>query len=180
MEKTTETAASGSRYSNVTKSFNGCLRFLLTEFSFEDFSRAFPKFSGAEQDQLYQLYVQVITSLHETLQDDFRSICLETQVGTILDTVEHHVEQRSLDPLCSQKTNLGHVKHDLLAMEQDEIQSLEQLLNKVEDEKHSIKAQCKLLKKKHEDSSVAPVAMKEIDSLITKYGSHSDEVFEHL
>ncbi|XP_057538637.1 uncharacterized protein LOC130816071 isoform X3 [Amaranthus tricolor] len=170
MEKTTETAASGSRYSNVTKSFNGCLRFLLTEFSFEDFSRAFPKFSGAEQDQLYQLYVQ----------DDFRSICLETQVGTILDTVEHHVEQRSLDPLCSQKTNLGHVKHDLLAMEQDEIQSLEQLLNKVEDEKHSIKAQCKLLKKKHEDSSVAPVAMKEIDSLITKYGSHSDEVFEHL
>ena len=29
------------------------------------------------------------------------------------------------------RTNLGHVKHDLLAMEQDEIQSLEQLLNKV-------------------------------------------------
>lgn len=35
MGKTTETAASGSRYSNLTKSFNGCLRFLLTEFSFE-------------------------------------------------------------------------------------------------------------------------------------------------
>ncbi|KMT03807.1 hypothetical protein BVRB_8g189510 [Beta vulgaris subsp. vulgaris] len=176
MEKAAETVFHGSKHSNLNKSFGQCLRFLLTAFPFEDFSKAFPRFTGAEQQRLYQLYVQVITSLHENLQDEFESICHETQVGTILDTVEHFVEQQSLDPLCSQKTNLAQLKHDLLASKKNEVRSLEEILDKVEDQKHSIKARIKVLKKKNEDPSVTAEAAEKLRCAIANFGSYSDEV----
>lgn len=178
MENSVETAIPGTRHSNLKKSFRRCLGFLLTAFPFEDFSRAFPRFTGAEQDRLYQLYVQVISSLHENIQDDFDTVCHETQVGTTLDTIERLVEQQSLDPLFSKKTNLVHLKHELLATKENEVQLLESLLDKVEDQKHQIKAQIKLLKKKREESedTLGPSEVVEkLRSTMVKYGSYNDD-----
>ncbi|XP_021744702.1 uncharacterized protein LOC110710681 [Chenopodium quinoa] len=178
MEKSVETAIPGTRHSNLKKSFKHCLGFLLTAFPFEDFCRAFPRFTGAEHDRLYQRYIQVITSLHEYMQDEFDLICHETQVGTTLDTVEHLVEQQNLDPLFSKKTNLVHLKHDLLATKENEVQALEELLDKVEDQKHKVKAQIKLLKKKHEasdDTSGPTETIEKLRSMMVSYGSYCDK-----
>lgn len=175
MEKVNETAHPGAKHLNLKKSFRQAVRSLLTAFPFEDFPKAFPRFTGAEQECLYHLYIQVITSLHENMQDEFHSLCDETQVGTILDTVEHLVEQQSLDPLSSDKTNVGHLKHDLLAIKQNEIHLLESLLQKVEDQKHSTKARIKLLRNKNEDMSGSGEAVRKLRSMMEKYGSYSHE-----
>ncbi|KAK7835084.1 hypothetical protein CFP56_023853 [Quercus suber] len=70
----------GTRSWDMKKSFNLALRPLLTACS-----------------------NQVLTSLHESIEDEFESLCLETQVGAALDTVEQLVEEQSLDPLFSDK-----------------------------------------------------------------------------
>ncbi|KNA17172.1 hypothetical protein SOVF_082560 isoform A [Spinacia oleracea] len=173
-----ETVIPGVRHSNLKTSFRQCLGFLLTAFPFEDFAKAFPRYTGAEQDLLYQLYVQVITSLHENMQEEFNVVCHATQVGTTLDTVEHLVEQQSLDPLFSKKTNLFHLKHDVLATKENEVRLLQGLLDKVDDQKHTTKARIKLLKKKHaesEDTSGLTATLEKIRSMMVKYGGDIDE-----
>ncbi|XP_043817136.1 uncharacterized protein LOC110623994 isoform X4 [Manihot esculenta] len=93
----------GSRYSDFTKSFKLAIRSLLTSCSKEEFIKAFSNFSSAEQESLHRLFVQVITSLHKMIEDEFESLSLETLVGTTLDTVDQLVEEQSLDPLFSNK-----------------------------------------------------------------------------
>ncbi|KAJ0043390.1 hypothetical protein Pint_19464 [Pistacia integerrima] len=95
----------GSRQSDLNKSFKLAIRSLLTTCSKEEFSKAFNNFTASEQDSLHRLFIQfqVITSLHENIEDEFQSLCLETQVGNTLDTVEQLVEEKGLDPLSSDK-----------------------------------------------------------------------------
>ncbi|XP_074270573.1 uncharacterized protein LOC141594442 [Silene latifolia] len=173
MEKEGKTVPHGLNRLELMKSFRLCVRSLLTAFPFEDLSKAFPNFSKAEQDRLYQLYIQIITALHENMQDEFDSLCQKTQVGTILDTVEDLVEQQSLDPLFSQKTNIKFVKQDLLAAKKNEILLLQELLDKVEDEKHSIKARIKLLKKTHKETSMTTDAVEKLSSMMANYSSYN-------
>lgn len=177
MEKSLEASAPpGSKHLNLKKSFRQGVRSLLTAFPFEDFSKAFPRFTGAEQGRLYELYIQVITSLHENMQDEFDSLCHETQVATILDKVEQLVEQQNLDPLFSEKTNLDHVKCDLLAAKKNEIQLLEGLLEKVEEQKLHTKARIKLLKKKSEGASDSGTAdtLEKFRSAMINYGNYGE------
>ncbi|KAL9242612.1 hypothetical protein vseg_016598 [Gypsophila vaccaria] len=169
MEKAAETAAVGSEEMKLKKSFRESVGCLLNAFSFEDFSTAFPKFTGAQQEHLYRLYVQIITSLHDSMQDEFDFLCHETKVGTIMDTVALFVEQQKLDPLFSQKTNLEHVKHDLLSMKKNEIFLLQDLLEKAENQKHSLKAQIKLVRKTREETSVTTDAVEKLRSMMVKY-----------
>ncbi|XP_065617087.1 uncharacterized protein LOC111993048 [Quercus suber] len=93
----------GTRSWDMKKSFNLALRPLLTACSNQGFCSAFPNFSTEEQKHLHRLFLQVLTSLHESIEDEFESLCLETQVGAALDTVEQLVEEQSLDPLFSDK-----------------------------------------------------------------------------
>ncbi|GMN70768.1 hypothetical protein TIFTF001_055071, partial [Ficus carica] len=44
---------------------------------------------------------QVASSLHGNIEEELESLCIETQVGTALDTVEQLVEEQALDPLHS-------------------------------------------------------------------------------
>ncbi|KAH9607512.1 hypothetical protein KSS87_017442 [Heliosperma pusillum] len=163
MEKAEEIVPRGLKRLNLIKSFRQSVRSLLTAFPFEDFSKAFPNFSEAQQDRLYQLYIQ----------DEFETLCQETQVGTILDTVEHFVEQQRLDPLSSQKTNIKQVKDDLLTTKKNEIFFLQDLLDKAEDEKHRIKARISLLKETHEETSVTTDAFEKLQSMMANHSSYN-------
>ncbi|KAK9716028.1 hypothetical protein RND81_06G206900 [Saponaria officinalis] len=176
MEKGVEMAPHGLKQLKLKKSFMQGVRSLLTAFPFEDFSKAFPNFTSAQHERLYQLYIQTITSLHENMQDEFDSLCHGTQVGTILETVENFVEQQSLDPLFSQKTNLKHVKEDLLAMKKNEIRLLQDLLDKAEDEKHSIKARIKLLRKTQDETSGTIDAVEKFKSMMANHVNYNTSV----
>uniref|UniRef100_A0A2N9HA23 Uncharacterized protein n=1 Tax=Fagus sylvatica TaxID=28930 RepID=A0A2N9HA23_FAGSY len=67
--------------SDLKKSFHLALRPLLTACSNQELCKAFPMFSNAEQQHLHRLFLQVLTSLHENIEDEFQSLCLQTQIG---------------------------------------------------------------------------------------------------
>ncbi|KAK1353405.1 putative polyamine-modulated factor 1/Kinetochore protein NNF1 [Heracleum sosnowskyi] len=168
MEKRSEIS---SRKSNLKKAFKLALRSLLTTPSLEpqEFSKAFPEFTSAEQARLHQLFIQVITSLHGNIEVDFESVCDETQAGTILDMVEQIVEEQSLDPLFSDKTNVGDVGHSLSAMKKNEIQHLTNLLEKAEEEKRIIGARIELLKSEKQDLSGSTDSIEKVKTQILNY-----------
>ncbi|XP_031271952.1 uncharacterized protein LOC116130344 isoform X2 [Pistacia vera] len=143
----------GSRQSDLNKSFKLAIRSLLTTCSKQEFSKAFNNFTASEQDSLHRLFIQVITSLHENIEDEFQSLCLETQVGNTLDTVEQLVEEKSLDPLSSDKTNIMDVTCDLSTAKKNEIQYLMRMLERVEEQNHLTQARVEQLRKRTQDVS---------------------------
>ncbi|GAB2272844.1 hypothetical protein Dimus_007663 [Dionaea muscipula] len=163
MEQPSQVSAPGSRYLNLKKSFKLAARSLLTACSSkEDFFKAFPRFTTIEQERLYGLFIQVITSLHANVEDEFESLCHEMQVRTVLDTVEQIVEERNLDPLFLDKTNVGEVKNDLLAAKKNEILFLEGLLKEVEGQNQRVRARFELFEKKAEENARAAEAAKKL------------------
>ncbi|XP_028795910.1 uncharacterized protein LOC114751406 isoform X2 [Neltuma alba] len=153
MEKNTELAGSasssagiGSRYFDLKKSFKFAMRSLLTACSKEEFDKAFLRFTTAEKEWLHRLYLQVITSLHENIEAEFESICLETQVGATLDAVEEMVEEQELDPLFSNKSNVMDVVEDLSTANKNEIQQLTRIIKLGEEHNSRIRTQLQLLR----------------------------------
>ncbi|GMJ05983.1 embryo defective 3006, Necessary for Nuclear Function 1 [Hibiscus trionum] len=138
--------AIGKRQSDLKKSFNLAVRSLLTTCSAQEFSKAFPNFTNVERERLHQLFIQVITSLHGNVEDEFESLCQETQVGVALDTVEQHVEEQSLDPLFSERSNVMDAVHSLSSAKKAEINYLRGLLERAEEHNRLIQARVDLLK----------------------------------
>ncbi|KAK6158572.1 hypothetical protein DH2020_005886 [Rehmannia glutinosa] len=189
----------GSRQLNLKKSFNRGLRCLLTACSDEEFRKAFPSFTPAEQERLHRLFIQVISSLHEDIEEEFESIFLETQAGTILDNVEELVEEHNLDPLISKKSNVGETAQSLTEAKKNELNYLTGLLGKsmqrtmslkcdfvdygaadickgsigvtlmAEEQKRKIKARLELLKKEKQDFSGAANLVHELKTRILNY-----------
>ncbi|KAG8645491.1 uncharacterized protein LOC110623994 isoform X2 [Manihot esculenta] len=151
----------GSRYSDFTKSFKLAIRSLLTSCSKEEFIKAFSNFSSAEQESLHRLFVQVITSLHKMIEDEFESLSLETLVGTTLDTVDQLVEEQSLDPLFSNKTNVMDVACNLSIAKKNEIQCLTSILERAEEQNSLIQARLEQLKKRRQN----PTGTADVDKL---------------
>ncbi|KAJ0100073.1 hypothetical protein Patl1_22220 [Pistacia atlantica] len=67
-----------SRQSDLNKSFKLAIHSLLTTCSKQEFGKAFNNFTASEQDCLHLLFIQVINSLHENIEDELQSLCLET------------------------------------------------------------------------------------------------------
>ncbi|KAL6279236.1 hypothetical protein ACE6H2_016117 [Prunus campanulata] len=59
----------GTRHMEMKKSFKFCIRSLLTPCSKQEFRQAFPNFTNAAQERLHRMFIQ----------DEFESVCLETQ-----------------------------------------------------------------------------------------------------
>ncbi|KAK2989927.1 hypothetical protein RJ640_013851 [Escallonia rubra] len=142
-----------------------------------DFFEAFPTFTNSEQERLYRLFLQVITSLRENAQDEFESTCIETQVGSTLDTVEQLVEEQNLDPLFPNKTNIRDTAHSLSAAKKDEIQYLTSILKKAEEQKNINKARIELLKKEGQDFSGAVHVVEKLRTGILNYGTGNSTAF---
>ncbi|XP_015889146.3 uncharacterized protein LOC107423987 isoform X2 [Ziziphus jujuba] len=133
----------GSRNMDLSKSFKLATRSLLTAITKQDICKAFSSFTTAEQDFLHRLFVQ----------NDFETLCHETQVRTALDTIEQLVEEQGLDPLFSDKTNLKDVTFKLLTTKKNEIQYLKNMLELAEEQNHLIRSRLELLKKGKVDVS---------------------------
>ncbi|XP_050265301.1 uncharacterized protein LOC126709216 isoform X2 [Quercus robur] len=144
------TMGMGTRSWDMKKSFNLALRPLLTACSNQGFCSAFPNLSTEEQQHLHRLFLQVLTSLHESIEDEFESLCLETQVGAALDTVEQLVEEQALDPLFSDKTNVMDVAQNLSSAKRSEIQYLTDMLNMEGDGRCQTLGRCRREVKKQE------------------------------
>ncbi|XP_010535940.1 PREDICTED: uncharacterized protein LOC104811080 [Tarenaya hassleriana] len=175
MEKVGDTMGiPGSRQVDLNKSFKLAVRSLLTACSKQDFVKAFSKFSGAEQDRLYGLYIQVIASLYQNIENEFEALCQETQVGAILDTVEQLAEEQSLDPLYTDKTNVMDIAKDLSTAKKQEIQQLTDLLQRAEEHNRLMEARVNLLRKKAQESSGMADAVEKIKSRVLGYCSSNE------
>ncbi|GER56216.1 hypothetical protein STAS_33934 [Striga asiatica] len=161
----------GSRQMNLKKSFNLGLRSLLNACSDEEFREAFPGFTAPERERLHGLFLQVISSLHDNIQEEFESILLQTQAGTVLDTVEELVEEHNLDPLISEKSNVGETAQILSEAKKNEIKDLTGLLEKAEEQKRKLEARYELLKKEKQDFSGAANLVDELRTRISNYNN---------
>ncbi|CAL1386705.1 unnamed protein product [Linum trigynum] len=139
-------AGSSSRESDLMKSFSLAIRSLLTGCSNEDFLKAFSRFSRPEQEWLRRLYIQVITSLHQRIENEFQDLCGQLQVRTILDTVEQLVEEQTLDPFFLDKSNVVDVSSSLSNTKEEEIQYLMGVLQKAEEQNRTTRDHIDLLK----------------------------------
>ncbi|XVE57281.1 hypothetical protein DITRI_Ditri04bG0078900 [Diplodiscus trichospermus] len=162
----------GRRQSDLKKSFNLAIRSLLTTCPKQEFSKAFPNFTSAEQERLHQLFIQVITSLHGNIEEEFESLCLETQVGTALDTVEQLVEEQCIDPLFSDRSNVMEAVHHLSKAKKAEIQYLRGLLERAEEHNRIIQARVELLKNKTQEVSGRTDVVEKLRGGILSYGEH--------
>ncbi|CAN0840505.1 hypothetical protein LINGRAHAP2_LOCUS2840 [Linum grandiflorum] len=142
--------SSSSRESDLNKSFNLAIRSLLTGCSNE---KAFSKFSRKEQLELHKMYIQVITSLHQTVKDEFQSLCSQMQVGTALETMEQLMEEQSLDPMYFDKSNVTDVASSLSNVKEEEIKYLMGVLEKAEEQNRTTRDRIELLKTAKNDVS---------------------------
>ncbi|CAN0840507.1 hypothetical protein LINGRAHAP2_LOCUS2840 [Linum grandiflorum] len=134
--------SSSSRESDLNKSFNLAIRSLLTGCSNEEFQKAFSKFSRKEQLELHKMYIQVITSLHQTVK-----------VGTALETMEQLMEEQSLDPMYFDKSNVTDVASSLSNVKEEEIKYLMGVLEKAEEQNRTTRDRIELLKTAKNDVS---------------------------
>ncbi|XVE99981.1 hypothetical protein REPUB_Repub03eG0246800 [Reevesia pubescens] len=102
----------------------------------------------------------------------FESLCLEMQVGTALDTVEQLVEEQSLDPLFSDKTNVMDAVHNLSTGKKAEIQYLRGLLERAEEHNRVVQAQVDLLKNKTQEVSGTTDVVEKLRGGILSYTEH--------
>ncbi|WOK92716.1 hypothetical protein Cni_G01407 [Canna indica] len=166
-----------SRHSNLRRSFELGIRPVLTAFSKEDVWRAFPTYTDGERERLYLMLVQVIKSLHESIEEEFKSICQETKVGTTLDMIEQLVEEHNLDVLAADKTDIVDIKEKISNVKKDEIQSLTSLLHEIEAQNNVMKACIESLKT-NVDFSTAPDIMEQLRSWNGKFGKHHGSLNE--
>ncbi|MED6147495.1 hypothetical protein PIB30_044540 [Stylosanthes scabra] len=136
----------GHKFSDFKMSFNFALRSLLTSCSNQEFNEAFSSFTDTERELLHPLFLQVVTSLHENIEEEFGSICLRTQVGAALDAVEEVLEERDLDPLFSDRSNIMDVAEDLSAAKKNEIKRLTQMVQLGEEKNQMLRSQLQLLR----------------------------------
>ncbi|KAG2239698.1 hypothetical protein Bca52824_091537 [Brassica carinata] len=169
-----ETAIPGCRQSYLKRSFGNVLRSLLTACSRQDILDIFSKFDVAEQNMLYRVYTQMIVNLHRTLEGDFDAHCQELQVGPILDKVEQLVEEQSLDPLFSDKTNVMDLANDLTTAKKSEIQRLTALLQRAEEQNRQMEGRISLLREQPQEASDTANAIKKLKTGITAYFEAND------
>uniref|UniRef100_A0A0D3GWM6 Uncharacterized protein n=3 Tax=Oryza TaxID=4527 RepID=A0A0D3GWM6_9ORYZ len=129
-------AAAAGRYGNLERSFKLAARSVLTACSREDVKRAFPSFTDAERERLYQMFIYVIKSLHSNIE-----------VAAALEKIDQFVEEQKLDVLSSDKTNIEDTKQMISKAKKDEVEYLKSLIEEVEEKNNAMKARIELLKK---------------------------------
>uniref|UniRef100_A0A0D9X4P7 Uncharacterized protein n=1 Tax=Leersia perrieri TaxID=77586 RepID=A0A0D9X4P7_9ORYZ len=139
--------AAPGRYAKLHRFFKLAAHSILTACSREDVNRAFPSFTAAERERLYQMFVYVIKSLHGNIEEEFDTYCQEMQVATALEKIDMFVEEQNLDVLSSDKTNIEEAKQRITNAKKDEVKYLKSLLEEVEEKNNAMKARIELLKK---------------------------------
>ncbi|KAF5189464.1 embryo defective [Thalictrum thalictroides] len=170
----------GSKHLNLNKSFKMGIRSMLTTCSKQDFLKPFSSINKSKQDALYRLFIRVITSLHQNIEEHFESICLEAQVGATLDTVEKLVEEQTLDILFNDETNLANVKQEVSRAKKDEIAFLTNMLEVEVEKNNRMKAHIDSLKKGSVDSLGTADAVEKLRSWNPNYGKPDEQILSGL
>lgn len=168
-------ATAAGRYRNLDRSFKFAARSLLTAFSREDVKKAFPSFTDAERERLYQLFIYVIKSLHRNIEGEFQNFCDEIEVATALDKVDQFVEIQNLDVLSADKTSIEDIKEMISKEKRDEIEHLKGLLEKTEERNSAMKARVEHLKEggsDFNDTRDALEKLKQWNSACQSYNEH--------
>ncbi|KAK7360250.1 hypothetical protein VNO77_02233 [Canavalia gladiata] len=165
----------GSRFSNLNKSFKYSLRSLLTSCSKEEFYKAFSSFSDTEKELLHRIFLQVITSLHENIEDGFETVCLQTQVGATLDAVEEIVEEQDLDLLFADRSNIMDVAENLSTVKKNEIQHLMRMVQLGEEHNQMKRDRLEVLKEASQVLSGASQAVEKFKGMNLNYEANSGD-----
>ncbi|KAG9454373.1 hypothetical protein H6P81_007277 [Aristolochia fimbriata] len=153
----------GAKQSHLRRAFKRCTRSLLESCSKQEFDRAFPTFTDSERQNLYQVFLKYVSSLHEIIEVEFDNICQESQVRRILDTVEEMVEEHTLGCLSGDRTSTSELKQGELVAKKNEIHYLKNMLEKIEEHNHLQRDRINFLKATGEASSILDVTQNEID-----------------
>ncbi|XP_044390284.1 uncharacterized protein [Triticum aestivum] len=153
-------AAAAGSYGKLDKSFKLAARSVLTAFSREDLNNAFPSFTDAEREHLYQMFIYAIKSLHGNIVEEFRNFCDEIEIATALDKVDQFVEEQTLDVLSSDKTSIEDMKERISKEKKDEIELLKGLLEKTQERNNAMKARIEPLKQGGEFNDTRDVLAK--------------------
>nr|BAC99789.1 unknown protein [Oryza sativa Japonica Group]BAC99895.1 unknown protein [Oryza sativa Japonica Group] len=141
-------AAAAGRYGNLERSFKLAARSVLTACSREDVKRAFPSFTDAERERLYQMFIYVIKSLHSNIERrNLTYPAKNYKVAAALEKIDQFVEEQKLDVLSSDKTNIEDTKQMISKAKKDEVEYLKSLIEEVEEKNNAMKARIELLKK---------------------------------
>ncbi|XP_049933076.1 uncharacterized protein LOC116249610 [Nymphaea colorata] len=167
--------ASSLRFLNLRKSFKLAIHPLLTACPREDFDSAFSVLDHGERQTLHKLLLQVIASLHESMQEEFESICHETQVHTSFELVEQLVEEQSLDILHDDKTDLVQVREQLMSIKLDEIHCLRTMLAKAGEKNCALRSRLESLKQGSADASIAVTLIEKLKRSNQQYGQIAEQ-----
>ncbi|CAA6669560.1 unnamed protein product [Spirodela intermedia] len=135
----------------------------------QDVYKSFPTFNNHEKEKIHGMFIQVIKSLHENIEEEFEAICQETQVGATLDVVEQLVEEQSLETLPAQVLDVEEVKEALSKVKRDEISYLSCLLEKAERQNELLKDRVESLRKARDDTVAATDAISKLRSWNSSY-----------
>ncbi|KAH9309642.1 hypothetical protein KI387_037553, partial [Taxus chinensis] len=116
-----------------------------------DFLKFVSSFKHSHQETLYQLYLKIIASMHENIQDEFESICQENQVMAALGTIDQLIENQKLDVLHEEKTSVNDVKQEVAKRKLGEIRYLKNMLEKVQEQNEEDKKRLEILQKSGDD-----------------------------
>ncbi|XP_072971480.1 uncharacterized protein [Typha angustifolia] len=167
-----DSSITSSRYLNLKKSFKLGIRSLLTAFSKEDVHNAFSAFTDAEKESLYRMFVHVIKSLHGNIEEEFDTLCRETEVCTALGTIDQLIEEQNLDVLSTDKTSIVETQEQISRAKKDEIQYLTSLLEKVQERNKVMKNHIELAKTR-QDSTVRNDVVEKLRSWNSEYESYN-------
>ncbi|ESQ55440.1 hypothetical protein EUTSA_v10026808mg, partial [Eutrema salsugineum] len=108
--------------------------------------------------------------------NEFDAQCHEHQVGPILDKVEQLVEEQSLDPLFTDKTNVMDIANELTTAKKSEIQKLTALLQMAEEQNRQMEARISLLRKQPQEVSGTTNAIEKLKTGIMGYFEGNDKL----
>ncbi|CAN6448919.1 unnamed protein product [Victoria cruziana] len=167
--------ASSLKFLNLRKSFKLAIHPLLTACSREGFDSVFSVLDESERQTLHKLLMKVIASLHESVQEEFESICHETKVHTAFELVEQLVEEQSLDTLHAEKTNLVQVREQLMKTKLDEIHCLRTMLAKAGERNCLLRSRLESLKEGRADASIAATLVEKLKGSNRQYGQIAEQ-----
>ncbi|XP_057841746.2 uncharacterized protein LOC131051307 isoform X2 [Cryptomeria japonica] len=150
------------RVSRLRQSYTFATHSLLKACSKEDFLKIVSSFKQSYQETLYQLYLKIIASVHENIQDEFESFCQETQVMAALGTIEQLIENKKFDVLREDNTSVNDVKQEIAKRKLSEIHYLENMLEKVQEQNEKDEKNLEVLRKSGYDPPNANSAVSKL------------------
>lgn len=164
--------ADSERFANLKLAFSMATHCLLTGCPREEFSGHFSLLKAYEQDALYKLYTQMVVSVQENLQEEFRDICEETRVVDACD--DEFLLRQYMDNNGVRRRITAVGRKSIINAKINELESLKQTLQMVKEQNHDSALKLKALKDGIEASdSVAQTdaVMVKLKELNAKLGS---------